>query len=35
VIVVGLKPGLHQVLFELADPTHKVVAREAVGFTVP
>jgi hypothetical protein len=35
VIVVGLKPGPHQVLFELADPTHKVITSEIVKFTVP
>jgi hypothetical protein len=35
VIVVGLKPGPHQVLFELADPTHKVITSETVKFTVP
>ena len=35
VIVVGLKPGAHQVLIELADPTHKVITRETVKFTVP
>ena len=35
VILVGLPPGSHSVLFELADPTHKVVARETVRFIVP
>src|SRR5450432_4942874 len=35
VIVVGLKPGSHKVLFELADPTHRVITRETVKFTVP
>jgi hypothetical protein len=35
VIVVGLKPGPHQVLFELADPTHQVICSETVHFTVP
>jgi Family of unknown function (DUF6130) len=35
VIVVGLEPGPHQVLFELADPTHHVIASETVKFTVP
>ncbi len=35
VIVVGLKPGLHQVLFELADPTHRVITSETVSFTLP
>lgn len=35
VILVGLLPGPHKVLFELADPTHKVITRETVKFTVP
>jgi hypothetical protein len=35
VIVVGLPPGPHNVLFELADPIHRVIARETVRFTVP
>lgn len=35
VIVVGLKPGPHKVLFELADPTHRIVASEAVKFVIP
>jgi len=35
VVVVGLRPGPHTVLFELADPTHRVITRERVAFTVP
>lgn len=35
IIVVGLKPGPHQVLVELADPTHRVITSETVTFTVP
>jgi Family of unknown function (DUF6130) len=35
VIVVGLPPGPHKVLFELADPTHHVITSETVKFTVP
>ena len=35
VIVVGLKPGAHKVLFELADPTHRVMTSETVSFTLP
>jgi hypothetical protein len=35
IIVVGLGPGPHQVLVELADPTHKVLTRQVVRFTVP
>ena len=35
VIVVGLKPGSHNVLIELADPAHKVITSQTVTFTVP
>jgi hypothetical protein len=35
IVVVGLKPGLHKILIELADPTHRVIASETVTFTVP
>jgi hypothetical protein len=35
VIVVGLEPGPHKVLFELADPTHRVITSETVSFTLP
>lgn len=35
VVVVGLTPGLHKILIELADPTHKVIASETVKFVVP
>jgi hypothetical protein len=35
VIVVGLMPGAHKVLFELADPTHHVIDRQTVSFNVP
>jgi hypothetical protein len=35
VILVGLSPGPHSVLVELADPTHRVIAHETVRFTVP
>jgi hypothetical protein len=34
-IVVGLKPGAHKVLVELADPTHRVIDRQTVNFEVP
>jgi hypothetical protein len=34
-IFVGLKPGAHKVLIELADPTHRVITSETVGFTIP
>jgi Family of unknown function (DUF6130) len=35
VILVGLPPGPHKVLFELADPTHHVITSETVKFTLP
>jgi hypothetical protein len=35
VIVVGLKPGPHTVLFELADPMHRVITSETVKFMQP
>jgi hypothetical protein len=35
VVVVGLKPGPHHVLIELADPTHRVLARNVVQFVIP
>jgi hypothetical protein len=35
IILVGLTPGSHKVLIELADPTHKVITSETVTFTVP
>jgi hypothetical protein len=35
VIVVGLPPGPHKVLFELADPTHHVIDRQTVSFEIP
>ena len=34
-IVVGLQPGPHKVLFELADPTHRVIDSTTVSFDVP
>ncbi len=34
-IVVGLKPGPHKVLFELADPTHRMIDSKTVSFEVP
>jgi len=34
-IAVGLKPGPHKVLIELADPTHRVITSETVKFTLP
>lgn len=35
IILVGLLPGPHQVLIELADPTHHVITSETVRFTLP
>jgi hypothetical protein len=35
VILVGLEPGPHKVLFELADPIHHVITSQTVTFTVP
>lgn len=35
VVVVGLPPGPHKVLLELAAPDHKVVSGQAVTFVVP
>jgi hypothetical protein len=35
IILVGLEPGPHNVLIELADPIHNVITSETVTFTVP
>lgn len=35
IILVGLTPGAHEVLVELADPLHRVVAQQRVRFVVP
>ncbi|MCC3159767.1 DUF6130 family protein [Hymenobacter sp. 15J16-1T3B] len=34
-ILNGFPPGPHRVLIELADPTHKIIERQAVSFVVP
>ncbi len=34
-VLVGLPAGPHKILVELADPTHKVIASQAVHFDVP
>jgi hypothetical protein len=34
VVVTGLPPGEHKVLIELSDPTHRILAAQAVTFTV-
>ena len=35
IILVGLAPGPHTVLIELADPTHHVITSQTVSFTLP
>jgi hypothetical protein len=35
VIIVGLAPGPHRVLFDLAGPTHRIHCSKTVQFTVP
>ena len=35
IILVGLPPGTHKVLIELADPTHKIITRQTICFVVP
>lgn len=35
IIVVGLDPGPHKVLVELADPTHHVIDHKSVSFVIP
>jgi hypothetical protein len=35
VVIVGLTPGPHKILMELADPNHKILAGETVNVTVP
>jgi hypothetical protein len=35
IVVVGLPPGQHKVLIELANPEHHVFTGQAVTFTVP
>jgi hypothetical protein len=35
IVLVGLEPGSHKVLIELADPTHKVITSETVKFKLP
>lgn len=34
-ILVGLKPGAHKILLEIADPNHKILGSDTVTFTVP
>jgi hypothetical protein len=35
IIVMGLTPGQHKMLIELADPNHKIIASETIAVTVP
>ena len=35
IVVVGMPPGEHKVLIELADPEHNILAGRTVTFTVP
>lgn len=35
IVVVGLPPGPHKVLIELADPNHRVITGQTVNFIVP
>lgn len=35
IIVVGLPPGPHKILLEVADPTHKILTSTTVSFTLP
>ena len=35
IILVGLKPGKHTVLLEVADPTHKILTSTRVDFVFP
>lgn len=35
IIVMGLTPGAHKLLIELADPNHKILGSESVAVTVP
>jgi hypothetical protein len=35
VIIVGLPPGIHSILFQLADPEHHVITSQTVQFEIP
>jgi hypothetical protein len=35
IVVVGLSPGQHKLLIELADPVHRVITGQTVRFTIP
>lgn len=35
IIIVGMKPGAHKVLIQMADPTHKILQSDTLYFKVP
>lgn len=35
IIIVGMLPGSHRILIELADPTHKVIDSKTINFEIP
>lgn len=35
IIVVGLAPGVHKMLIEVADPTHQILTSKTISVTVP
>ena len=35
IVLVGLTPGLHKIVIELADPTHKPLVGQTLEFTIP
>jgi hypothetical protein len=35
IVLVGLEPGAHKVLIELADSTHRIITSKTLRFTVP
>lgn len=35
IILNGFTPGTHRILFELADPTHKIITTKTISFIVP
>lgn len=35
IILNGFTPGPHRILFELADPTHKIITTKSITFIVP
>ena len=35
IVLVGLPPGPHEVLIELADATHRAIAAETINFSIP